>query len=151
MFRGIHQITLDAKGRLSIPAKLRAFFEEESDNKLVMTADIEKNLMIYTLPQWEAVEAKLTKLPSLDKKARQVKRLFMGYASELELDSTGRVLIPVMLREYAGLDKKVTLVGMGNKFELWSAERWESQLAADIDDLLDDGVDLDEALGGLSI
>ncbi|MDO4776618.1 MAG: division/cell wall cluster transcriptional repressor MraZ [Cardiobacteriaceae bacterium] len=151
MFRGIHQITLDAKGRLSIPAKLRAFFEEESENKLVMTADIEKNLMIYTLPQWEAVEAKLTKLPSLDKKARQLKRLFMGYASELELDGTGRVLIPSMLREYAGLDKKVTLVGMGNKFELWSAERWESQLAADIDDLLDDGADLDEALGGLSI
>lgn len=151
MFRGIHQITLDAKGRLSIPAKLRAFFEEESENKLVMTADIEKNLMIYTLPQWEAVEAKLTKLPSLDKKARQLKRLFMGYASELELDGTGRVLIPVMLREYAGLDKKVTLVGMGNKFELWSAERWESQLAADIDDLLEDGVDLDDALGGLAI
>lgn len=151
MFRGIHQITLDAKGRLSIPAKLRAFFEEESENKLVMTADIEKNLMIYTLPQWEAVEAKLTKLPSLDKKARQLKRLFMGYASELELDGTGRVLIPVMLREYAGLDKKVTLVGMGNKFELWSAERWESQLAADIDDLLQDGVDLDDALGGLAI
>lgn len=151
MFRGIHQITLDAKGRLSIPAKLRAFFEEESDNKLVMTADIEKNLMIYTLPQWEAVEAKLTKLPSLDKKARQLKRLFMGYASELELDGTGRVLIPGMLRDYAGLDKKVTLVGMGNKFELWSAERWESQLAADIDELLEDGVDLDDALGGLSI
>ncbi|MDO5090053.1 MAG: division/cell wall cluster transcriptional repressor MraZ [Cardiobacteriaceae bacterium] len=151
MFRGIHQITLDAKGRLSIPAKLRAFFEEESENKLVMTADIEKNLMIYTLPQWEAVEAKLTKLPSLDKKARQLKRLFMGYASELELDGTGRVLIPGMLRDYAGLDKKVTLVGMGNKFELWSAERWESQLAADIDELLEDGVDLDDALGGLSI
>lgn len=151
MFRGIHQITLDAKGRLSVPAKLRVFFDEESEGKLVMTADVDKNLMIYTLPEWAAVEAKLIRLPSLDKQARRLKRLFMGYASELELDSTGRVLIPSALREFAGLDKKVTLVGMGNKFELWDSARWDAVTAEDIDGMQEDGAGFGEMLEALSI
>lgn len=151
MFRGIHEITLDAKGRLSVPAKLRAVFEEKSDGKMVMTADLERNLMIYTLPEWQDVEAKLSKLPSLDKRARQIKHLFMGYASELELDGTGRVLIPTPLRKYAGLDKKVTLIGMINKLELWDSATWEAKRESDVAELLAEGADLGEALENLSI
>ena len=151
MFRGIHEITLDAKGRLSVPAKLRAVFEEKSEGKMVMTADLERNLMIYTLPEWQDVEAKLSKLPSLDKRSRQIKHLFMGYASELELDGTGRVLIPTPLRKYAGLDKKVSLIGMINKLELWDSATWEAKRESDVADLLAEGADLGEALENLSI
>lgn len=151
MFRGIHQITLDAKGRLSIPAKLRVIFEEKSEGKMVMTADLDHNLMIYTMAEWQEVEEKLSKLPSLDKRSRQIKHLFMGYASELELDSTGRVLIPTPLRDYARLDKKVTLIGMINKLELWDSALWDAKRESDVAELLAEGADLGEALESLSI
>ena len=151
MFRGIHEITLDAKGRLSVPAKLRAIFEEKSDGKMIMTADLDRNLMIYTLPEWEQVEAKLSKLPSLDKRARQIQSLFMGYAEELTMDGTGRVLIPPPLRKYAGLEKKITLIGMINKLHLWDSAAWEAKREQDVAELMGEGVDLGEALENLSI
>ena len=118
---------------------------------MVITADLDHNLMIYTLPEWLEVEEKLSRLPSLDKRARQIKHLFMGYATELELDGTGRVLIPTPLRDYARLDKKVTLIGMINKLELWDSATWDAKRESDVAELLAEGADLGEALEGLSI
>jgi len=103
MFRGIYHISLDTKGRLSVPAKVRAQFEEESDGVLILTAELENQLLLYTLPEWQKVEEKLVKLPSFDPQIRRLKRLYMGNAAECELDSTGRILIPPPLRQRPGL------------------------------------------------
>lgn len=146
MFRGIYHITLDTKGRLSVPAKVRAQFEAESADGLILTAELEGQLLLYTLPEWEKVEEKLVKLPSFDPQIRRLKRLYMGNAAECELDSTGRVLIPPPLRQRAGLDKKVVLSSMGNKFELWAQEAWDAINAQDADELRADGLDLTGAL-----
>ena len=142
MFRGIYHISLDTKGRLSVPAKVRAQFEEESDGVLILTAELENQLL---------VEEKLVKLPSFDPQIRRLKRLYMGNAAECELDSTGRILIPPPLRQRAGLDKKVVMSGMGNKFELWSQEAWDAINAEDAEALRADGLDLNGALESLAI
>ena len=147
MFRGIYHISLDTKGRLSVPAKVRAQFEEESDGVLILTAELENQLLLYTLPEWQKVEEKLVKLPSFDPQIRRLKRLYMGNAAECELDSTGRILIPPPLRQRAGLDKS----GMGNKFELWSQEAWDAINAEDAEALRADGLDLNGALESLAI
>ena len=151
MFRGIYHITLDSKGRLSVPAKVRAQFEAESADGLILTAELEGQLLLYTLPEWEKVEEKLVKLPSFDPQIRRLKRLYMGNAAECELDSTGRVLIPPPLRQRAGLDKMVVLSGMGNKFELWAQEAWDAINAQDADELRADGLDLTGALETLAL
>ena len=150
MLRGIYHISLDTKGRLSVPTKVRAQFEEESGGVLVLTADLENQLLLYTLPEWQKVEEKLVKLPSFDPQIRRLKRLYMGNAAECELDSTGRILIPPP-RQRAGLDKKVVLSGMGNKFELWSQEAWDAINAEDAEALRADGLDLNGALESLAI
>ncbi|MDO4642546.1 MAG: division/cell wall cluster transcriptional repressor MraZ [Cardiobacteriaceae bacterium] len=151
MFRGIYHISLDAKGRLSVPAKLRAQFEDESDGVLILTADLENQLLLYTLPEWQKVEEKLVQLPSFDPQIRRLKRLYMGNAAECELDTTGRILIPPPLRQRAGLDKKVVMSGMGNKFEVWSQEAWDEINVQDANELRSDGLDLSGALERLSI
>lgn len=126
MFRGIAEINLDPKGRLAIPAKYREVLAELCRGQLVATIDIQDAcLRIYPLPVWLDIEARLEALPGTNPGIRRVQRLLLGYASELELDSSGRVLLPPSLRKYAQLDKKLVLVGQGKKFELWSEENWQ--------------------------
>jgi len=92
----------------------------------VVTIDTEsKCLLIYPLPEWEKVQEKISALSSFNKAARRIQRLLIGYATDVDVDSAGRLLISGPLREHAGLDKKVVLLGQGNKFELWSEELWE--------------------------
>lgn len=124
MFRGVSPLTLDAKGRISMPAKHRDRLIERCGGHLVVTVDRDGCLLIYPLPDWEEVEAKLVRLSSTNKRARGLKRLLMGHAEELDLDGSGRVLLPAPLREFAKLDKHVVLVGQGNKFELWDEPTW---------------------------
>lgn len=129
MFRGIAEIHLDPKGRLAIPAKYREVLAELCRGQLVATIDIKDTcLRIYPLPVWQVLEAQLEALPSTDPGVRRVQRLLLGYASELELDGNGRILLPASLRKYAQLDKKLVLVGQGKKFELWSEENWQQCL-----------------------
>lgn len=151
MFRGIYEISLDTKGRLSVPAKLRAIFEEQSQRQVVLTADLDRNLLIYPLSEWEVAEAKLVQLSSTDRRARLIKQLYLAHACECEIDGTGRVLIPPMLRKFASLEKKVVLSGMGNKLELWDRSRWDDMHNQGIEELLGEGFDLGEELGTLSI
>ena len=128
MFRGVHQLNLDAKGRMAMPARHRDALQAEEDGQLIATIDIHvKCLLIYPLSEWLEVEKKLQNLPSLNPAARSLQRLMLGYASELELDGNGRVLLPSALREYAGLDKKIVLVGQGRKFELWGEDQWHAE------------------------
>jgi transcriptional regulator MraZ len=127
MFRGATKVTLDAKGRLAIPSRHRERLMSRSDGHLVVTVDQDRCLLIYPLADWEEIERKLVRLPSLNKRTRSLTRLMVGYATELDLDGHGRILLTRELREYAGLDRQAMLVGQGAKFELWDEERWNAR------------------------
>lgn len=127
MFRGANQLNLDAKGRLAIPTRYRERLRELCDSQLVITVDTDHCLLIYPLPEWLEIERKLMKLPSFDKTARQIQRLMVGYATDVEMDGQGRVLLPPPLRSFAGLEKHVVMIGQGSKFELWDEELWTKQ------------------------
>lgn len=125
MFRGINALTIDTKGRLAFPARYRDNIDQKEANPLVLTIDTEEPcLLLYPIAEWQDIESKLQKLPSLNPGARRIQRLLIGHATELELDGNFRILIPMLLREYASLDKKVVLLGQGNKFELWNEQNW---------------------------
>jgi MraZ protein len=124
MFRGLSKVTLDSKGRLAIPSRYRDRIAARSDGNLVVTVDRDYCLLIYPLPDWEEIERKLTRLPTMHKQARRLQRLMQGHATELEMDGHGRILVPGVLREFAGITRQGMLVGQGNRFELWDEERW---------------------------
>ena len=127
MFRGVSKVTLDAKGRLAIPSRYRERLESRSEGHLIVTVDRDYCLLIYPLPDWEDIEQKLIRLPSLNKDARQLQRLMLGYSAELEMDSHGRILLPRELREFASLVRRATLIGQGKKFELWDEDNWSAR------------------------
>lgn len=124
MFRGVSEINLDDKGRLAIPTKYRAELAECCESQLVVTVGLDRCLLLYPLPEFEEIERKLVKLPSLNTQAKRLQRLLLGHATECELDGQGRFLIPEPLRRFATLQKKVAMVGQGNKFEIWDDETW---------------------------
>jgi MraZ protein len=116
---------LDAKGRISMPAKFRGRLQESCAGQLVVTIDpCDPCLLVYPLPSWEDVETQLVAIPSANKTARDVKRVLMGHAEDCEMDAQGRILLSLTLRQYAGLEKRLVLLGQGNKFELWDEQAW---------------------------
>jgi MraZ protein len=128
MFRGANNVTLDAKGRLAVPTRYREQLTERSNGRLIATVDrSDRCLLIYPLPEWEEIELKLRRLPSLNKAVKRLQRLMIGHAADIELDASGRILIPPNLREYAGLNKDAVLVGQGNHFELWDEAHWNER------------------------
>ncbi len=151
MFRGATKITLDAKGRLAFPARYRDRLAARCDGHLVCTVDADHCLLIYPLPDWEEIERKLMRLPSLNQQTRRLQRMMVGYASELDLDSHGRVLIPRELREFASLDRQAMLFGQGNKFELWDEARWNERRDQWLASGPDAGLELPAELGQLSL
>lgn len=125
MFRGVNKINLDAKGRMALPARYREQIADACDNQLIATIDTETRcLLLYPLPEWEVIEQKIEALPSFNPAARRIQRLLIGHATDLELDANGRFLLPLALREYAQMDKKLVLLGQGRKFEIWSEDVW---------------------------
>jgi MraZ protein len=125
VFRGVQHINMDAKGRLAIPARQRERLLEQCSGEIVVTIDTQSScLCIYPMPAWERIEQDLQNLPSLNPAVKRFQRLMLGYATDIELDSNGRMLLPPSLRDYAKLEKKLVLVGQGNKLELWSEELW---------------------------
>ena len=140
MFRGVQHINLDAKGRLSVPARQRESLLDICAGSIVVSIDTQSScLVLYPLREWERIERDIQNLPTLNPAIRRFQRLVLGYASDLDLDSNGRILLPGAVREYAHLEKRVVLVGQGNKLELWSESLWEAEceaaLAAEEDDL----------------
>jgi MraZ protein len=127
MFRGANKLTLDAKGRLAVPTRYRERLQERCGGNLVVTVDKDQCLLIYPFPDWEELERKLMKLPSLNVQARRLQRLMVGHATELELDGSGRILLPPSLREYGLLNRDVMLIGQGLRFELWDETRWNER------------------------
>ena len=149
MFRGATKVTLDAKGRLAIPTRYRERIAARCDGQLVCTVDRDYCLLLYPLPDWEEIERKLIRLPSLNKQARRLQRMMVGYASELELDGHVRILLPRELRDFAALDRQAILIGQGNKFELWDEERWNDKRDSWLSD--DDELGLPSELESLSL
>ena len=143
MFRGLTACSIDAKNRLTVPTAYRSVFVDEFDSKVVLTIDTEERcLLLYPLEHWMVIEDKLQSLPSFTPATRRIQRLLIGHATDLELDRQGRILIPSLLSEYAGLDKSVMLVGQGKKVEVWGDAQW--QLGRDR--WLSDGLEVDENL-----
>lgn len=127
MFRGINAINIDGKGRLTIPTRYREALGEDRA-PLVVTIDTEETcLLLYPAKQWQLIESNLQRLPSFNVAARRIQRLLIGHATDVELDGNGRVLLPPLLREYAQLNKRVVMIGQGNKFELWDEAVWQSK------------------------
>jgi MraZ protein len=141
VFRGVNNISLDAKGRMAIPTRYRERLNERCDGQIVVTVDRDHCLLIYPLPEWEEIERKLVRLPSLNKQARRLQRLLIGHATECQLDGSGRVLLPPPLREFAGLERNAVLIGQGNKFELWDEKLWNERREAWLAE--DEGEELD--------
>lgn len=126
MFRGVTELSLDAKGRIAMPTRYRERLMDRCAGHMVITIDIaEKCLAIYPLPEWEAIQQKLDSLSSFNPKTAMVKRLLMGNATDVEMDGNGRILIPTKLRKHANLLKKAVMTGQGKKFELWDEETWD--------------------------
>lgn len=133
MFRGATLVNLDSKGRLTVPTRYRGMLSEESKGQMVCTIDLHQPcLLLYTLPEWEIIEEKLSRLSTMNPAERRVQRLLLGHASECQMDSSGRLLLASTLRQHAGLTKEVMLVGQINKFELWDEQTWYQQVEEDI-------------------
>ncbi|MCR5824736.1 MAG: division/cell wall cluster transcriptional repressor MraZ [Lachnospiraceae bacterium] len=133
MFMGEYEHGLDEKGRIIVPTK----FREALGEHFVLTLGTDGCLFIYPTKEWEQFVEKLKSLPGT-KEARQMQRYFMAGAVECESDKQGRVMIPAKLREHAGITKDVVSVGVVNKIEIWSKERWESNNTYDsVDDIVD--------------
>jgi MraZ protein len=148
MFRGANKLTVDAKGRMVMPTRYRERLLESCGGNLVLTVDRDQCLLVYPLPKWEEIEAKLMALPGLNPQTRRLQRLMVGHAAELALDAHGRLLLPPELREFASLTRDAVLIGLGEHFELWDEARWNS-LASQA--LADAATDLPAELETLSL
>lgn len=128
LFRGIHSVSLDAKGRMALPARVRERLNEVSEGRVVVTIDLEKKcLLLYPLPFWDEIQAQLEALPNVDPVARRLQRMLIGHATDLELDGSGRILLPPLLRDHAEFQKKLIVLGQGKKLEIWSEEHWAAE------------------------
>lgn len=120
MFLGEYQHTVDPKGRVVLPAK----FRDRLADGCVITKGQERCLYVFPVDRWEEEMAKVNRLPRTDRRARNFARAFFAGAADQSPDRQGRVQIPQNLREYAGLDKEVTVLGMGDRVELWDSRAW---------------------------
>ena len=127
MFQGAAALSLDAKGRMAIPARHRELLVSLSSGHLVLTAHPHRCLLLYPQPAWEPIRDKILAAPSLETQSAMLRRLLVGFAVDTELDSAGRLLLAPELRGYANLDKQVWLVGQGSHFEIWSDAGWVAQ------------------------
>ena len=110
-----------------MPARYRERLLESCGGQLVATTALgDRCLWIYPMAAWEEVEAQFRDAPNMNPAVKRFSRMLIGNANEIELDGNGRIVVPPLLRDYAGLDKKVMLVGQLNKFELWSEDAWQT-------------------------
>jgi MraZ protein len=142
MFQGSSALALDAKGRMTVPARHRDALTLQCDGRLTLTRHPDGCLLLFPRPAWESVRERIAALPI---SASGWKRFFLGNATDVEMDGSGRVLIAPELRGAVGLAKDVMLLGMGTHFEVWDA----ALLAAKENEAIAGG--MPEALSGLSI
>ena len=152
MFRGLHEHTIDAKGRLSLPVRFReqlaSMNEDGSDEvKFILTQGLDGCLTLYPLKHWQAFEEKLAGFSQFEASLVAIRRTHLAPATEVTLDKNGRLLIPPMLREHAGFTRDVVWAGMGVKVELWDKEKWHRK----VNDSLADPEAVAAALAGLGL
>ena len=129
LFRGISSTSVDVKGRMGLPQKHREIFLGSCMGKVVVTIDAaERCLLVYALHEWNIIQQRLESLSNVNQGTRMLQRLLIGHATDLEMDKSGRILLPSAHRKYAHLGKKVVLIGQGNKLEVWSEELWQDQM-----------------------
>lgn len=151
MFRGANTLSLDNKGRLSIPTRYREVLLSESEGKMVCTVDLHQPcLLLYPLIEWEDVESMLRQLSSMNPHERRVQRVLLGNAHEVDMDKSGRILVPAQLRQHADLEKTVVLSGQLNKFEMWSETQWQAQMKEDMETELAGNYELTDRLKDFS-
>ncbi|MFA5664237.1 division/cell wall cluster transcriptional repressor MraZ [Castellaniella sp.] len=132
MFQGSSALTLDAKGRMSIPARYRDVLQTEEHGRVTLTRHPDGCLILYPRSEWEARRTKIAALPA---SARALQRLLLGSAQDVDMDSAGRILVAPELRTAAGLDRDVMLLGLGANFELWDRAQWDARCADDLKNL----------------
>jgi MraZ protein len=130
MFQGAGQLNLDAKGRMAVPARHRDGLMAAGAGRLVVTAHPHRCLLLYPQTAWEPIRARILAAPSLEPQSAMLRRLLVGFAVDTEMDGAGRVLVAPELRQYAGLEKEIWLVGQGTHFEIWSDSGWKAQQEA---------------------
>lgn len=141
MLLGEYEHSIDTKGRIAVPAKLR----ESLGTCFMITKGLDGCLFVYDMEQWQLLENKLAALPMSRKTARDFTRFLFGGACEAECDKQGRVLLPVNLRRYANLDKDAVIVGVGSRAEIWDAAKWQQyneESAEDVSELAEQLADL---------
>ncbi len=132
MFRGASSLSLDDKGRFAVPTKYRDSLLSEDQGTVICTVALnEPCLWLYPLAEWIEIEAKLAKISNMNPRARRMQRMLLGNATEYQLDKNGRILLAPSLRAHAELGKKIMLVGLMNKFEIWDEARWQEQMRKD--------------------
>lgn len=127
MFRGSFEHSVDSKGRVSVPSKFRDILSDRYDGRLVLALDYDQCLTVYPLEEWEKLEEKIRNLPMMQKEVKDFMRFFFSSATECELDKQGRILMPPQLRERAGINKTVVVVGIINKIEIWDEKAWAAR------------------------
>jgi MraZ protein len=142
-FLGTNNLNLDGKHRMSMPSRYRERIKDLSGGNMVVSPaaplivpgkdpQLEPCLWLYTSTEWETVMQQVMALPSTNAIGRMMHRQFLGNAEEVSLDAGGRVLLPARLREYAGIEKNIVLIGQGKKFEIWDEAKLDSQSGWDV-------------------
>ena len=140
---GNNNINLDTKGRLAVPTKYRNDLALACAGKMVLArSPRERCLWLYPLPVWEEIQAKIVAMPSGNKGAERYRHVLLGTAEVLEMDGSGRFLIKESLREMVGLNKEVSLIGQGNKFEIWNRAEWDTRFDEWLTESQDDSIEM---------
>lgn len=152
MFRGQYEHTMDAKGRVSLPARFREVLTDldptgDSGDRVILTRTFQKCLVLYPLDKWLNFEEKIRQLPQFDPRVQQLKRVYIAGAVECSLDSHGRILVPQGMREFADFDREVVWIGQLDTMELWSKGRWDNA----IEDAMQDPKGLAESMAELGL
>jgi MraZ protein len=148
MYRGVTLLNLDGKSRVAVPTKYREALLTESQGFVVLTAHPHGCLLLYPQVAWEPIQNKIMQLSSFDKKSSKLQRLLVGYAEDVSIDGSGRILISAELRNFSKIEKTIMLVGQGSHFELWSEEAWSHQIQ---NISFDNQDELPEELDGFSL
>ncbi len=135
-----------------MPTRHRDQLQERCNGHLVITIDTnERCLLLYPLPDWELIQEQLDNMSNMNPHSRRVQRLLMGHATDTDMDSNGRLLLPPPLRTFAGLDKRVVLIGQGKKLELWDEDHWTSRRDVWLSEAPLGGDDMPPELASLSL